>query len=703
MAHISGNDVKKIKSEGEIHESGWSNEHDSVPLQVRMKTLFATTLPLHLGASVSHSETIVKKKDDHCDSEGAFCFHSASFGAEKKDEWLSQDQGHGSQVLQVVTSEIPEFKISVDSGASDLCSQNVTSNQCVGIAEDFYNQGTQINTSFHPNHIISTEVSANILGPEEVNANVCTLSQDRTLPNLTVKVRVEYSDDDLMSPLGCDINSSIQTDMQGVKVEDEIPHAFAADDLDHIVLKERQKMLLPRELVGLAKPVLEGGSRGLSNPVMEDLIQDCAGKGKTGLLRHCLQLASSWQETESTKSSCSMEIHENDMICSSGKISPGCKSCGILDAVPANSDSMTSSTSSTFLKVKAEPSDMDDLHCPDMNAVDNTLPVKSELQTDDESCGDELDHMSLRDRIKLLVPEEASDLSISRKYKCLRKIEHSFVDYCSIVTECSKPISINRPRKRKRSATDSIQTALDEDAPGLLQVLIDKGVLVDEIRLYGGVESDDALDDSLNENNFSELEAVMSKLFSQRQSVLKFTPIRCKKGSKVSYCLPCLLSLVEQTRYLRFRKWPVEWGWCRDLQAFIFVFERHNRIVLERPEYGYATYFFELVDSLPINWQIKRLVVAMKLTSCSRITLIENKALLVGEDLTEGEARVLTEYGWIPNSGLATMLNYCDRVVHDKQNEREVSEWRSKIGKLLMAGYNGGIIISTNTPKRVTE
>lgn len=54
-----------------------------------------------------------------------------------------------------------------------------------------------------------------------------------------------------------------------------------------------------------------------------------------------------------------------------------------------------------------------------------------------------------------------------------------------------------------------------------------------------------------------------------------------------------------------------------------------HRIVLERPEYGYATYFFELVASLPIDWQIKRLVIAMKLTSCSRITLIENKALLV--------------------------------------------------------------------------
>ena len=73
--------------------------------------------------------------------------------------------------------------------------------------------------------------------------------------------------------------------------------------------------------------------------------------------------------------------------------------------------------------------------------------------------------------------------------------------------------------------------------------------------------------------------------------------------------------------------------------------------------------------------------------------------------MSEGEAQVLTEFGWIPNSGLATMLNYCDRVFHDRQNEereREVSEWRSKIGKLLMDGYNGGIIVSnsSHTPKK---
>ncbi|MBA0758225.1 hypothetical protein Gotri_021241, partial [Gossypium trilobum] len=199
-------------------------------------------------------------------------------------------------------------------------------------------------------------------------------------------------------------------------------------------------------------------------------------------------------------------------------------------------------------------------------------------------------------------------------------------------------------------------------------VLRDQGVSVDEIKLYGESENYDALDESFNEDSFSELEAVMTK-----------------------------------TRYLEFRRWPVEWGWCRDLQSFIFVFKRHHRIVLERPEYGYATYFFELLDSLPVGWQVMRLVTAMKLTRCGRITLIENKPLSVGEDLSEGEAKVLMQYGWVPNTGLGTMLNYCDRVVHDRKNESDSSEWRSKIGKLLVDAYNGGTIVSASLVEDVIE
>lgn len=44
------------------------------------------------------------------------------------------------------------------------------------------------------------------------------------------------------------------------------------------------------------------------------------------------------------------------------------------------------------------------------------------------------------------------------------------------------------------------------------QVLVDKGVVVDEIKLYGQTEIDEALDDSLTEDSFTELEAVISKV-----------------------------------------------------------------------------------------------------------------------------------------------------------------------------------------------
>lgn len=64
---------------------------------------------------------------------------------------------------------------------------------------------------------------------------------------------------------------------------------------------------------------------------------------------------------------------------------------------------------------------------------------------------------------------------------------------------------------------------------------------------------------------------------------------------------------------------------------------------------------------------------------------------------------MLSDYGWIPDTGLGTMLNYRDRVVHDRKNETYSSEWRSKIGNLLMDGYNGGTIISTSLPKKLAD
>jgi len=124
-------------------------------------------------------------------------------------------------------------------------------------------------------------------------------------------------------------------------------------------------------------------------------------------------------------------------------------------------------------------------------------------------------------------------------------------------------------------------------------------------------------------------------------------------------------------------------------------------IVLERPEYGYATYFFELVQSLPIKWQVGRLVTVMSVAICSRTALLENKPLEIGEDLTSEEASILEDYGWTPNSGFGSLLNYCDRVVHDRKADDDDMEWRSKIGKLLMDGHAHGSISITNIPKKL--
>ncbi|KAL9233714.1 hypothetical protein vseg_008672 [Gypsophila vaccaria] len=484
------------------------------------------------------------------------------------------------------------------------------------------------------------------------------------------------------------------------------------DDLDDVVLSERRRMLISRKLMQLS-----GSYRANKFEEMSNLFK---GAKQTGDVEKGFGTIQYPQIANISNSSISVHDHL-DSKCRYDKTSRGdtvhvsfefrasptnarCRSFDIQEASTTCGYPLASSALPSLAKVKDEPVDLSELcnegtsGTKDIVAGSQLLYVKSEPSNFD-SVGDELDHLPLIDRIKLLLsgaPSPSMDMLGNPE-----SLQDN-VDIGTDFLESVQPISISRPSKRRKTATNCVETALEEDAPELLKVLIERGILVDEMKLYGEEDSDGDLDDSYSEDGFAELEAVISQLFSQRQTFLKFPQLRTK-GEKVSYCLACLLSLVEQTRFLRNQKWPVEWGWCRDLQSFIFVFPRHNRIVLERPEYGYATYFFELLTSVPAAWQIKRLVTALKLTSCGRITLMENKPLVVGEDLSEVEARVLAEYGWTPNTGLGTMLNYCDRVVHDRKQGLNSSEWKSKIGKQLLNGYYSGSFVSTDLPKKSIE
>lgn len=56
-----------------------------------------------------------------------------------------------------------------------------------------------------------------------------------------------------------------------------------------------------------------------------------------------------------------------------------------------------------------------------------------------------------------------------------------------------------------------------------LQVLIDKGVTTDEIKLYGETDSGNIIDESLPEDSFSELEAVISKVSTNFLSCLSIS------------------------------------------------------------------------------------------------------------------------------------------------------------------------------------
>jgi len=65
----------------------------------------------------------------------------------------------------------------------------------------------------------------------------------------------------------------------------------------------------------------------------------------------------------------------------------------------------------------------------------------------------------------------------------------------------------------------------------------------------------------------------------------------------------------------------------------------------------------------------------------------------------------LEDYGWNRSSGLGSLLNFCDRVVHDYNKGQDPAElgndWKQKIGKLLMDGYDQGSILTTSIPKKL--
>ncbi|XWS75594.1 hypothetical protein CRYUN_Cryun01aG0104100 [Craigia yunnanensis] len=525
----------------------------------------------------------------------------------------------------------------------------IVSCQDVGLPINGNSQGSQAD------QLKGTQAVADASELEKINVGV--LLPPNSVPlNVSAIEKVDGADNMLLSLTKGDTTSSASNGVVAVNTVDKKLSDLTFDELDHIVLKERRKLLLKRKLLELEQPALEGTSMGLA----EDLMDYSAGRIKEELQPidgECMTTRNQFNDipirSASDPCNCSANGSSSLEYCAGSNK----EELQFVDGeswLVGNEFNDISNRSASDLQRTSDPGteaarsgnrmEESNIICPsertsmEFKSRDGDYSVKGTLGNMvsvkcEEDISDGIDHMLQRDWMKLLTSVEDFDLNSSWNFECLRKTEPAAFGFSPIVPESTKPISVNRPRKRKKTAMDSVLTALEEDAPGILKVLLDQGVSVDESKLYGESENDDALDASFNEDSFSELEAVMTK--------------------------PGICSFVADQ--------------LNGVGAKIF-----NHLYL----------FLNDITGNP----------GAQGTSICILPLV-----LVGEDLTEGERKVLMEYGWIPNTGLGTMLNYCDRIVHDRKNESDTSEWRSKIGKLLVDGYNGVTIVSTRLAENVIE
>ncbi|KAK9823806.1 hypothetical protein WJX72_005638 [[Myrmecia] bisecta] len=176
----------------------------------------------------------------------------------------------------------------------------------------------------------------------------------------------------------------------------------------------------------------------------------------------------------------------------------------------------------------------------------------------------------------------------------------------------------------------------------------------------------------------------------------RFTHV--ENNRKVAYCLDALQCLVERAQAYGERGQPVEWGWCRELKSFVFVFEPANRLAVEKPEYGHATYFFDLEEPMLVSAQVQRLVGVLSVRGVTRMALLDDTTLDLAAKLTDEEKAVLEKCGWTSPCGIRSLVNFSgERIYHREPtgtatDHGDKADYREKISRMLARGAAGGRI-----------
>lgn len=114
-----------------------------------------------------------------------------------------------------------------------------------GLLGDNSSQGTEGNENVSSNGIKSIEANGETVLVEKVDACSSTLTPCSVLSMYHVKAEVDYPDHNLITSQGNGVEGALGTELRAVNLRKEIADDLV-DDLDHIVLKERRRLLLSR-------------------------------------------------------------------------------------------------------------------------------------------------------------------------------------------------------------------------------------------------------------------------------------------------------------------------------------------------------------------------------------------------------------------------------------------------------------------------
>lgn len=114
-------------------------------------------------------------------------------------------------------------------------------------------------------------------------------------------------------------------------------------------------------------------------------------------------------------------------------------------------------TPAPTMNIKVEPSNYGELQLPSATPVGQMSSIilpepKTEFEIHGDYEDDKLDHLLLRERMRLLSPKNGSCFNVSQSSKCTDHVESSFSFKRAAATP-AQSLKINRPRKRRKTAT----------------------------------------------------------------------------------------------------------------------------------------------------------------------------------------------------------------------------------------------------------